>query len=439
MPISALHEVPLHPRGIGIALAARPAMSKRLSSTGSFPYRWPCVLMCSWAAGCIGPLEVSGPDDDGSAYGEDPAGGAPFVDDSEEGPVNHGEGGSVDDGEDGSVGDNVDGPVDDGDDEDGDDGAGGLADPPAGVAAAQVLGWDLPAQAQCGERVMGRVTMLNQGTEIWTRQDGYKLGAVNDSDPLHTGDDGRVELPEGVTVDEGQTWTFEIELQMPAEPGTYLTDWQMVQEHVRWFGDRVGQEVEVSCAAPLDDGGGGEPANDCTLWDNSANAACPPGWYNCDCSGHCGADQACDDGGAPAGDDCTLWDNAANAACPPGWLNCDCSGGCGPNNSCDGSPNADAWPPGCDQRARYHGLTNGGRPTFYFDRNMGTYPARFTVTVVGCATVEVPNNNGHRHEGGGLVIKQSEVAGRGMAVVATAACRSDKCCIECPTPDCRAE
>lgn len=75
-------------------------------------------------------------------------------------------------------------------------------------------------------------------------------------------------------------------------------------------------------------------------------------------------------------------------------------------------------------KGRYVGRTNGGRPTWYFPRNMRDYPQQFTLVIDGCTTVEVTNNNGHRYVSGSTIIKQSDVPGRGMAVLTSAGCGS---------------
>ena len=70
----------------------------------------------------------------------------------------------------------------------------------------------------------------------------------------------------------------------------------------------------------------------------------------------------------------------------------------------------------------YRGRTNGGRPTFYAPKNMGAYPKSFTVNIANCGTIQVTNNNGRRFEQGLYLVKQSDVPGRGMAVLAPSKC-----------------
>ena len=72
----------------------------------------------------------------------------------------------------------------------------------------------------------------------------------------------------------------------------------------------------------------------------------------------------------------------------------------------------------------YRGRTNGGRPTFYAPKNMGAYPSSFRVDIANCGSIQVTNNNGRRFEQGLYLVKQSDVPGRGMAVLAPSKCSS---------------
>lgn len=78
---------------------------------------------------------------------------------------------------------------------------------------------------------------------------------------------------------------------------------------------------------------------------------------------------------------------------------------------------------GITENGRYVGRTNGNRPTWYFGKTMRRYPSSFKFSVSGCASFTV-KNNGHRWEGGGYIVKQSDVSGRGMAALAPASCGS---------------
>lgn len=78
------------------------------------------------------------------------------------------------------------------------------------------------------------------------------------------------------------------------------------------------------------------------------------------------------------------------------------------------------------ENAMYRGLTNGDRPTWYFSKTMASYPKVFKVVAEGC-TSEVVTNNGTRYEGdNGLIVKQSDVAGRGMAMLVKKGCGNGK-------------
>ena len=76
------------------------------------------------------------------------------------------------------------------------------------------------------------------------------------------------------------------------------------------------------------------------------------------------------------------------------------------------------------ESGKYHGRYNGDRPTWYFGKKMSGYPSTFYVTVSGCVSNVKVSNNGKRWTGSGLIVKQSEVSGRGMAVLASSSCKS---------------
>lgn len=112
--------------------------------------------------------------------------------------------------------------------------------------SAEVVSAELPTSLACGAGFDARVVMRNTGRATWTRAAGYKLGTVDDSDPLFTGDT-RVLLPEGVSVPPGAEHAFTFRLEAPSMRGAYGTDWRMVREGVRWFGGIARREVDVRC------------------------------------------------------------------------------------------------------------------------------------------------------------------------------------------------
>lgn len=116
---------------------------------------------------------------------------------------------------------------------------------------AVVVSVELPTRLGCGATLSARITMGNSGTATWTRAGDYKLGAVDDADPLHSGDP-RVWLPETAAIAPDEEWVFELELTAPETPGRYTTDWQMVREGVGWFGEIARQEIAVECDGVVD-------------------------------------------------------------------------------------------------------------------------------------------------------------------------------------------
>ena len=112
---------------------------------------------------------------------------------------------------------------------------------------ADVDSQNLPATLGCGSQTyQASVTMRNTGGTTWTQAAGYKLGPVGDSDPFYSS--GRIPLPSGTSVAPGQTHTFNFTLTSNNTPGSYVTDWRMLQVNAGWFGEVASQTVTVSCA-----------------------------------------------------------------------------------------------------------------------------------------------------------------------------------------------
>ncbi len=145
--------------------------------------------------------------------------------------------------DDGSEGpdDGSEGPDDDGN-------VGGGGNPNAPQDDAEIVSIDLPSALSCGSTYWASIEMRNIGQATWTRANGYKLGTVDDQDPLY-GPDTRVWLDESDAVAPGQTHTFEFELAAPGSGAIYTTDWQMVHEAVTWFGETTSENIDVSCSA----------------------------------------------------------------------------------------------------------------------------------------------------------------------------------------------
>ena len=152
-----------------------------------------------------------------------------------------------------------------------------------GTDNAIVIDNTIPSQMYAGDTEIVSVTVKNTGTSTWSEADTFRLGAVDDSDPFYSGN--RVQLPAGVTVAPGETYTFEFTMTAPATAGDYTTDWQMVHDAAGWFGEMHRETVSVSsgmpeCNPPVDDqlvvnpefaGGGGSRSG-------SVTGTVPAGW-----------------------------------------------------------------------------------------------------------------------------------------------------------------
>ena len=116
------------------------------------------------------------------------------------------------------------------------------------VDDAEIVAAEFPATLACSAKGTATVTVKNAGTSTWTRAAGYRLGAVDDSDPLST--EGRIDLPDEAAVAPGATWVFTIALAAPKTEGAVTSDWRMLREGVQWFGATTSHEVAVACPPP---------------------------------------------------------------------------------------------------------------------------------------------------------------------------------------------
>ncbi|MFQ5528005.1 MAG: NBR1-Ig-like domain-containing protein [Thermoanaerobaculia bacterium] len=57
----------------------------------------------------------------------------------------------------------------------------------------------------------------------------------------------------GAIVPPGSSHTFTFSLTAPATDGTYTTDWRMLHQGVRWFGDTAARAIQVGCGLDLPD------------------------------------------------------------------------------------------------------------------------------------------------------------------------------------------
>lgn len=84
---------------------------------------------------------------------------------------------------------------------------------------------------------------------------------------------------------------------------------------------------------------------------------------------------------------------------------------------------------GKTEQCTYSGRYNGDRATWYCSKKMSSYPDGLRVVVDGCYNVTI-SDTGKRYEKSGLIVKQSDVSGRGLAIVTALSCKSKTAHVE---------
>ncbi|WP_028594342.1 NBR1-Ig-like domain-containing protein [Paenibacillus assamensis] len=107
---------------------------------------------------------------------------------------------------------------------------------------AEIVSYDFPKSMYLGEEYEAKVTVRNVGSTSWSEQKQVRLGAIDDQDPFAI---GRHPISGGQEVGYASERTFVFRLKAPDVPGTYTTDWRMVQDGVTWFGDSLKQVILV--------------------------------------------------------------------------------------------------------------------------------------------------------------------------------------------------
>ncbi|MDQ5824344.1 MAG: NBR1-Ig-like domain-containing protein [Chloroflexota bacterium] len=87
-----------------------------------------------------------------------------------------------------------------------------------------------------GQQFQVEITMKNTGSNTWSASTSHRLGSQNPTNNVTWGTD-RLQLPAGVTVAPGQSYTWSVYLTAPSTAGTYNFQWRMVQEWIEWFGE----------------------------------------------------------------------------------------------------------------------------------------------------------------------------------------------------------
>jgi Bacterial Ig-like domain/Ig-like domain from next to BRCA1 gene len=98
--------------------------------------------------------------------------------------------------------------------------------------ASQFISQSVPATMVHGQQYTISITMKNTGTKTWDPA-SFRLGSANPRDNLTWGLN-RVFLT--APVAPGAQVTFRFTVRAPRTASTYNFQWQMVEEHVMWFG-----------------------------------------------------------------------------------------------------------------------------------------------------------------------------------------------------------
>ncbi|MBP5719315.1 MAG: N-acetylmuramoyl-L-alanine amidase, partial [Abditibacteriota bacterium] len=108
---------------------------------------------------------------------------------------------------------------------------------------AEILSNTIPSSVNVGETRNVTFTVKNTGTTTWSWEAGYHLYFGEDAyDPFAS---AWGELGDGVTVAPGATATITVPMTF-SSPGTYTTDWQMIQDGKGRFGNTVSKSVTVN-------------------------------------------------------------------------------------------------------------------------------------------------------------------------------------------------
>ena len=127
-------------------------------------------------------------------------------------------------------------------------GAAAFNDTPA--QGAEILWHNLPASMAPGETRSATIIVRNTGDESWTGSAGYMLAQTDANDAFVTGkrvliNDSQDEIPLYGGIFRGRAKAFRIQLTAPVSPGSYTTQWQMLQEGAALFGDELEVAIEV--------------------------------------------------------------------------------------------------------------------------------------------------------------------------------------------------
>ncbi|MCB2293593.1 hypothetical protein LGK95_08665, partial [Clostridium algoriphilum] len=93
----------------------------------------------------------------------------------------------------------------------------------------------VPASMIPGKTYNVSISVKNTGSETWTAAKKYKFAFLGTNDPFYN---YRLALSSTDNILPGQNKTFTFAMKAPPTEGTYISDWQMAQEGVGWFGTK---------------------------------------------------------------------------------------------------------------------------------------------------------------------------------------------------------
>jgi len=105
---------------------------------------------------------------------------------------------------------------------------------------AKFIRQNVPTIMTAGETYSVSVTMENNGASTWTESGKYRLGSQNPQDNGSWGIN-RIVLNNQDHIEpiDNNQKTFTFIVTAPSTPGTYNFQWQMVQDGVEWFGEKL--------------------------------------------------------------------------------------------------------------------------------------------------------------------------------------------------------
>jgi hypothetical protein len=106
---------------------------------------------------------------------------------------------------------------------------------------AEIISQTTPPQIDRNEKYDIYITVKNTGVDSWSENRGIRLSIFQDGQ-----DSYRVFLPDGAEINPGDEYTFIFkDFQAPPTNNSTYLEYQMVEEGMQYFGERVGVEITV--------------------------------------------------------------------------------------------------------------------------------------------------------------------------------------------------